>query len=79
MTLPVLVTKVMPMIDHAIEREFERLNFNLKAKVSVPKFREMLSELNSTILAKIFSYVNEDDSDEQQVSDDESDGENRFK
>ena len=28
------------------DREFERVNFNLKAKVCVPKFKDMLAEIN---------------------------------
>lgn len=44
-----MVGKILPMIDNTISHEFERLNFNLKAKVCVPKFKEMLAEINSTI------------------------------
>jgi hypothetical protein len=44
--MPVMTGKLLPMIEHTIEREFERLNFNLKSKVCVPKFKEMLAEIN---------------------------------
>lgn len=60
MVAPVLTNRVLPMIDHTIEREFERLNFNLKAKVSVPKLRENLAEINGVLLGKVFQYVNKD-------------------
>ena len=53
------------MIDHTIEREFDRLNFNLKAKISVPKLRENLAEINSVLQGKLFQYVNDDDSESE--------------
>ena len=54
------------MIDHTVEREFERLHFNLKSKVSVPKLRETLAEVNGVLLGKIFQYVTEDESGSDQ-------------
>lgn len=44
--LPVITGKILPLIDHTVDREFERVNFNLKAKVCVPKFKDMLAEIN---------------------------------
>lgn len=51
------------MIDKTIHREFERFNFNLKEKVSIPRLKEILADINNTLLAKLFEYVNEDVSD----------------
>ena len=71
---PVLISKVLPMVDKTIHSEFERVNFNLKEKVSIPKLKEILQDINNTLLSKVFAYVNEDDSEQsEQESDDESD------
>ena len=76
--MPVLVQKVLPLIDHQIERDFERLNFNLKSKISVPKFKDMINEINTTLLTKIFQYIQEDSSSESEDEQTESDEEDEF-
>lgn len=65
-----LTSKVLPLVESTIEHHFEKLNFNLKAKVGVVKLKEMLSEINSAILAKLFGYTSIDsDSEEAEASD----------
>ena len=40
----------------------------------MPKFKEMMSEINNVLIAKMFQYVQEDQSDEEEiVSDSEED------